>query len=90
MPRSHKIWVQGKGGSARSFGVGNDSKIELKVLVGSSGKHSKKMSLIRIEHYEEDNVRYFEIILDGKLYRKMSFNLVTHEFGEPKDFTLNK
>lgn len=90
MPRSHKIWVQGKGGSARSFGVGNDSKIELKILVGSSGKHSKKMSLIRLEHYEEGDTRFFEIILDGKLYRKMSFDMNTKEFTEPKDFTLAK
>lgn len=90
MPRSHRIWVQGKGGSARSFGVGNDNKIELKVLVGASGTNSKKMSLIRLEHYEDGDNRIFEIILDGKLYRKMSYNLKTHEFSEPKDFTLKK
>lgn len=88
MPRSHKIWVQGKGGSARGFGVGNDDKIELKILVGSSGKTSKKMSLIRIEHYEKGDTRFFEIILDGKLYRKMSLDLKTNEFSETKDFTL--
>ena len=90
MGRSHKLWIDATGGSARGFGIGNDDKIVLKVRIGSSATNSSRLSTIRIGFKEKDGIRTFEIIVDGHLYRKQEFDMKKKTFGPIISNTPNK
>lgn len=81
MSRSHKVWIDANGGSAKGFGIGNDSTITLPVYIGTSPSYSKLLSTIKIRVYEYGDTIYFEILLDGQTYRTESINRKTKEFS---------
>lgn len=81
MGRSHKIWVDAKGGSAKGFGCGNDD-IRMDVNIGSSASNSRHFANIKIEQWEDGDTIHFRMLIDGQVYKRGSFNRKSKEFGE--------
>lgn len=81
MSRQHKIWVDVRGGSGKSFGCGPDD-IRMDIYVGTSSSNSSKLSTIRIRQSEWNDELTFTLELDGQEYRRKKFNRKTKEFSK--------
>lgn len=89
MGRSHKVWINAKGGSSKAFGIGQDSSITLPVLIGSSATHSKLLSTIKISVDDSGDEIYFSISLDGQTYRTEKFDKKSKEFSGTEGKVVN-
>lgn len=81
MGRSHKIWVDARGGSAKGFGCGQDD-INMTVYVGSSASNSNELAEIKIEHWESGDEIGFNLMIDGQVYRSCKYNRKSQEFSK--------
>lgn len=94
MSRSHKIWVEATGGTAKSFGCGKDD-IRMDIYVGTSASTSKHLSNVRLNFFEHSNgTLHFTMEIDGQTYRTEALDRKTKQYdgiegypinGKPKD-----
>ena len=80
--RNSKIYCQVDTDRVGDKSFGCDDHLRQVILVGSSAKNCYEIGRINVESYPEDYGYSFELVVNGKIIKKVNFNSKSKEFTE--------
>ncbi len=88
MPRSHRIHVNGEGGSIRPFGTIHET-ITINVRVGTCAAVSELLSTIKLIPNEVGDKLQYVMEIDGQVYRHKTYDKILKQFYQTNGRTIN-